>query len=199
MMLDAALSGRSLRNHSILLAHLHPDGSLGKPAQAWKLLLDLERLRIPEGTRLIVGPDMIEELTALLVFEKAPFFTKFEVIEAPTFQAARELFYQDGQASAALAAAIAGYQEVREKAQLASNFNTFFSLSAVEKRLIKARDHSPQHLSARMLATQSIRRPAYLSRFMCAQELDRKLEGISQLKIQLRKKLRRIYHKNYKK
>ncbi len=182
MMLDAAISGRPLRRNTILFADLHIDGSLIKPAKAWDILLDLESLRVPDGTRLIVGSGMLEEMTALLVLQKATFFTKFEVIEAPSFEIARELFYEDGKPSDAARAAISGYQEVREKALVATNFNTFLSLTTVEQRLIKARDHSPQHLSARMLATQAIRRPAYFSRFMFAQELDRRLEGISQLK-----------------
>lgn len=182
MMLDAAISGRPLRRNTILFADLHVDGSLVKPAQAWNLLLDLKDLRVPDGTRLIVGSGMLEEMTALLVLQEATFYTNFEVIEAPNFETARELFYEDGKPSSGVSAAIAGYQEVREKALLATNFNTFLSLATVEQRLVKARDHSSQHISARMLAAQAIRRPAYFSRFMFAQELDRRLEEISKLK-----------------
>jgi hypothetical protein len=198
MMLDAALTGRTLRRNTFFFARLRPDGTLQKPAEAWQLLIDLETLRMPARSRIIVGQGMLEEMTALLVMEKVAFFNKYEVIEAPTFEAARALFYEDGKPSPDLAAAIVGYQEVREKANLANNLNTFLSLSTVESRLVKARDLSPQHLSARLMATQAIRRPAYFSRFMFAQELDRRLEEISRFQYEIDKTPDRAIKDAYK-
>lgn len=198
MMLDAAISGRTLRKNTILFADLQPDGFLRKPAKTWDLLLELEKLRIPRGSRIIVGSGLTEEMTGLLVLEKVEFFTKYEVIEAPSFQAARELFYDDGNPSPDLASAIVGYQEVCEKANLATNLNTFLSLSAVENRLIKVRDSSPHHISTHMLATQSIRRPAYFTRFMFAQELDRRLQKISTFKYSDEQDSDRLLKDSYK-
>lgn len=199
MMLDAALTGRTLRRNTLFFARLRADGTLERPAEAWQLLLDLETLRMPASSRIIVGKGMLEEMTGLLVMEKVAFFTKYEIIEASTFEAARKLFYEDGQPSPDLASAITGYQEVREKAILANSLNTFLSLSAVESRLVKARDLDPQHLSARMLATQAIRRPAYFSRIMFAQELNRRLEEISQFEYQIDKTPQRAIKDAYKK
>jgi len=175
MMLDSALTGRPLRRNTYLFARLAADGTLHRPYEAWELLLHLIQVKAPRDTRLIVGPGMEEELNALLVIQKSEFFLEFEVIAAPTFEAARELFYEEGQPAETLATAIAGYQEVREKAFLANSLTTFLSLTAVESRLVKARESSPLHLSASMLATQAVRRPSYLTGFMLAQELDRRL------------------------
>jgi len=133
MMVDAALSGRPLRRNTYLFADFKADGALGKPARAWDLILDLEELGAPRGSRIIVGYGLLEEMTALLVLKK-------------------------------------------------NNLGTFLSLSAVETRLVKARDFYPAHLSARMLATQAIRRPDTFSRFMLAQELDRRLRKVATFK-----------------
>ena len=183
MMLDSALSGRPLRRNTYFFARLSDDGTLERPAKAWEILLKLIETKVPRGTRLIVGPGLEEELTALLVLQKADFFVNFEVIEAPTFEIARTLFYDDGSPENNLATAIAGYDEVRTKAFVANSLATFLSLNAVEERLVKARDASPLHLSARMLAAQSVRRPAYFSRYMVAQELDRRLEPLARFDI----------------
>ena len=179
MMLDAALSGRPLRRNTYLFARLAADGTLNRPYKAWELLLHLIQTQVPRDARLILGSGMEEELNALLVIQKAGFFVDYEVISAPTFEAARELFYEDGKPAEAIATAIAGYQEVREKAFLSNSLNTFLSLTAVESRLVKARDASPLHLSAAMLATQAVRRPAYFTKFMMAQELDRRLQPLA--------------------
>ncbi|YCM46456.1 hypothetical protein V2O64_10545 [Verrucomicrobiaceae bacterium 227] len=182
MMLDAALTGRPLRRNTHLFAHLNADGSLGRPAKAWEILLHLLQTKAPPATRLIVGPGLDEELNALLVIQQSGFFVDFEVIAAPTFEAARQLFYEDGKPADDLATAIAGYQEVREKALIANSLATFLNLTAVENRLAKARDASPLHLSARILATQTIRRPDSLSRFMLAQEMDRRIQPLLDFK-----------------
>ncbi len=179
MMLDAALTGRPLRRNTYLFARLAADGTLNRPYKAWELLLHLIQTKVPRDARLIVGTGMEEELNALLVIQKAGFFVDFEVIAAPTFEAARELYYEDGKPNEAVASAIAGYQEVREKALLANSLGTFLSLTAVETRLVKAREASPLHLSATMLATQAVRRPAYLTKFMLAQELERRLQPLA--------------------
>lgn len=198
MMLDAAISGRPLRRNTILFARLRASGDLEKPLHAWELLRRLEELSLPTGTRLIVGKGMIEDLTGMLVIEKASFFTKYEVLEAPTYEEARNLFYDDGKMPAELQIASDGYIEVRDKAVQATNLQTFLSLSAVEQRLTKASKISPKHLSAMMLAKQSIRRPAYFSRSVFAQELNRLLEPLSQFRYQLDKTLERTIKDAYK-
>ena len=185
MMLDAAVSGRQLRRNTILFARLRASGDLERPVHAWDLLYRLKELSLPSGTRLIVGKGMIEEMTGMLVIESASFFTKFEVIEAANFDEARELFYVDGKMPEVLRAASNGYIEVRDKAIQANNLGTFLSLSAVEQRLVKASQLSSKHLSAMMLAKQAVRRPAYFSRFMFAQELNRLLEPLSRFEYQI--------------
>ena len=131
--------------------------------------------------------------------EKASFFTKYEVIEAPTFKAARELYFADGKPDARLVSAMAGYEEVRQKALQTKNLATFLGLSSVEGRLVKARDFWPGHLSATLLAEQAIRRPAYFTRFMFAQELDRRLEELSRFRYTIDKTLARAMKDAYKK
>jgi hypothetical protein len=182
MMLDSAVTGRPLRRNTLFFARLRPSGKLEKPAQAWELLLHLETLRLPGKTRLIVGSGMIEEMTGLLVLDKASFFTRFEVLEAPTFEDARALYFQDGSLPEDLQAAHDGYLEVREKADQANHLGNFLSLASVEKRLVRARDLSPHHLSARMLATQAIRRPAFFTRRLAAEEIDRLLDPVSRFR-----------------
>jgi len=76
---------------------------------------------------------------------------------------------------------------VRAKAKQANNLKSFLSLESVEVRLVKARNQSPYHLSAKMLATQAIRRPTSLTRFMFAQDLDRRLEEISNFQYEIDK------------
>ena len=199
MMLDAAVTSRPLRRNTILFARLRADGSLDKPTHAWELLLRLEELKLAPSTRLIVGSGMMEEMIALLVLGKASFFTKYEVIEAPTFKAARELYFADSKPGSKLASAMAGYEEVRQKALQAKKLGTFLSLSSVEGRLVKARDFWPKHLSATLLAEQAIRRPAYFTRFMFAQELDRRLEELSKFQYQIDKTPPRAIKGTYKK
>lgn len=185
MLLDAAVSGKPLRSDTLLFARLRADGSLHKPVLAWEILLRIEELVLPIGTRIIVGQGMMEEMNAMLVLNKASFFTKYEVIEASTFAEARELFYENGQLPADLQAAREGYLPVRDKAMQENNLGTFLSHSAVEDRLVKASKICPRHLSAKMLATQAIRRPAYFTRYMFAQELNRLLEPISRFEYQI--------------
>lgn len=199
MMLDAAVTGRPLRRNTILFGRLRADGSLERPVSAWELLLRLEELRLAPGTRLIVGSGLMEEMTAFLVVEKASFFTKYEVIEVSSFNDARELFYADGKPDPGLTSSMAGYAEVRDKALQANNLGTFLSLSSVEQRLIKARDLWPKHLSNSLLAEQAIRRPAYFTRFMFAQELDRRLEELSQFEYVIDKTPERAIKDAYKK
>lgn len=141
---------------------------------------------------------MIEEMTAMLVMENTSFFTKFEVLEAPNFEEARNLFYDDGKIPDDLQAASDGYIEVRDKAVQADNLGPFLSLSSVEQRLTKASNLSQKHLSAMMLAKQSIRRPAYFTRFMFAQELNRRLEPLAQFEYQIDKTPLRAIRDAYK-
>ena len=180
MMLDAAISGRSLRRNTIFFAKIRANGNLEKPLHAWELLRRLEELQLPTGTRLIVGTGLIEEMTAFLVLNKASFFTKYEVLEVATFAEARELFYRDGKPPINLQNASEIYQTVRDKAVQANNLATFLDHPAVEERLTKALEFSPNHLSVSLLTQQCIRRPAYFSRTVFAQELDRLLEPLAQ-------------------
>ena len=182
MMLDAAVTGRPLRRDTILFARVRASGKLEKPARAWEILHRLEQLQLPGKIRLIVGTGMIEEMNAMLVLNKASFFTRFEVLEAPTFEDARSLYFQDGKMPEGLQAASVGYLEVREKADEANNLAAFLELPSVEKRLVQTSRFSPHHLSARMLATQTVRRPAYFTRHMAAEDLDRRLEKVSRFR-----------------
>lgn len=187
MMLDAAVSGRPLRRNTILFARLRANGDLERPLYAWGLLHRLEELGVPTGTRLIIGKGLIEEMTGMLVVEKAAFFIKYEVLEASTFEEARNLFYEDGKLPKDLQAASNRYIEIRNKAIQATNLGSFLSLSAVKERLAKANQLSPSHFSAAMLAKQSLGRPAYFSRFIFAQELNRLLEPLAQFEYQIDK------------
>lgn len=199
MLLDAAVSGKTLRRNTLLFARLNADGSLLKPSRAWEIMLRLEELRLPAGTRIIVGSGMLEEMVAMLVVEKATFFTKYEVLEAATFKEARPLFYQDGKLPDQLQSASDGYLEVRDKAPESSRaLGTFLSLSSVEERLVRASNFSPKHLSALMLAKQAIRRPAYFSRYMFAQELNRRLEPLANFEYQIDKTPERAIKDIYK-
>ena len=185
MMLDAAVSGRPLRRNTILFARLQATGNLEKPHYAWELLQRLEELSLPTGTRLIVGKGLIEEMTGMLVLDKASFFTKYEILEVSNFEMARELFYEDGKLPKDLQTATKSYLEVRDKAMQVTNLGTFLSLSAVKDRLIKASQLAPNHISTVMLARQSVRRPAYFSRSLFAQELHRLLEPLAQFKYKI--------------
>lgn len=185
MMLDAAVSGRPLRRNTILFARLQATGNLEKPHHAWELLQRLEELNLPARTRLIVGKGMIEEMTGMLVLDQASFFTKYEVLEASNFEVARKLFYEDGKLPKGLLTASKSYLEVCEKALQVAHLGNFLSLSAVKDRLIKASQLSPNHISAVMLAQQSVRRPAYFSRFLFTQELNRLLEPLAQFEYEI--------------
>lgn len=182
MMIDSALTRRPLRKDVILFADLNEQGGLSKPKKSWNHFLEMMGQEQPTKTRLIIAPGALEELTTLLVLDQASFFITYEVIEAETFDEARELFYEDGSPSEGLVNAITGYGPVREKAREANILNTFLSLSVVEDRLLTVRRHSEKHLSGVMLATQSVRRPAYFTKEMFACELDRRLEKIAELK-----------------
>lgn len=185
MMLDAAVSGRPLRRNTILFARLQATGNLQKPYYAWELIQQLEEFSLPIGTRLIVGKGMIEEMTGMLVLDKASFFTKYEVLEASSFEMARKLFYEDGKMPEDLKTASKSYLEVCDKALQVAHLGNFLSLSVVKDRLIKASQLSPNHISAAMLAQQSIRRPAYFSRFLFTQELNRLLEPLAQFEYEI--------------
>lgn len=182
MMLDAAVTGRPLRANTVFLARLRPDGSLEKAAKSWELLVALASQPPPIKTRLVVAPGMMAELTGLLVLDKPSFFTRFEVLEAPTYEKARPLLFQDGRFPKMLQGASEGYEEVCEKADLTNNLRNFLSLSSVESRLEKASLLSPRHLSAKMLATYADRRPVYFSRSLAAREIDRRLQALSRIR-----------------
>ncbi len=124
-------------------------------------------------------------MTGMLVLDKASFFTKYEVLEASNFELARELFYEDGKSPKDLLNATKSYLEVRDKAMQVTNLGTFLSLSTIKNRLIKASQLAPNHISAVMLARQSVRRPAYFSRFLFAQELNRLLEPLAQFEYKI--------------
>jgi len=198
MLLDAAVSGKSLRRNTLLFARLRADGTLAKPLHAWEIMIRLQELRPPAGTRLIVGSGMLEEMVGMLVLEKASFFTKYEVLEAATFKKARSLFYDKGKLPEDLKSASDGYLEVRDKAVQANTLATFLSLSPVEERLVKASNFSPRHLSAKMLAKQAVRRPAYFTQYMFAQELNRLLEPLSNFEYVIAKTTDRTIMETYK-
>jgi hypothetical protein len=179
MMLEAAATGRRLRRHTLFFARLLPDGTLAKPAHSWPLLLALDDLELPSQTRLIVGPGLREELEGLLVLNRTSFFTRFEVLEASTYDEARPLFFQDGEWPRTLKIASEGYREVCQKAGQTSSLGNFLSKASVEERLVRASQFSARHLSAKMLATHAVRRPTYFSREMAARDLDRRLEPLS--------------------
>ncbi|MFT6864612.1 MAG: hypothetical protein ACJAVK_003180 [Akkermansiaceae bacterium] len=198
MLLDAAVSGKSLRRNTLLFARLRADGTLAKPLHAWEIMIRLQELRPPAGTRIIVGSGMLEEMVGMLVLEKASFFTKYEVLEAATFKKARSLFYDTGKLPEELQSASDGYLEVRDKAVQANTLATFLSLIPVEERLIKASNFSSRHLSAKMLAKQAVRRPAYLTQYMFAQELNRLLEPLSNFEYVIAKTPDRTIMETYK-
>ena len=66
-----------------------------------------------------------------------------------------------------------------------TNLGTFLSLSAVKDRLNKASQLAPSHISTAMLARQAVRRPAYFSRSLFAQELNRLLEPLAQFEYKI--------------
>lgn len=179
LLLDSASTGRGLLNHTIFMARLEWDGSLQKPAMAWELLLALQEEKRSGPTRLVVGPGLQEELTGLLVLDHPSFFTRFEVIEASTYEEALPLLLEGGKMVTTLESACKRYREICEKASRSTSLGRFLSNAAVEKRLVEASNFSTRHLSAKMLATHADRRPALFSRVMAARDLDRRLEPLS--------------------
>jgi hypothetical protein len=117
---------------------------LKNPHYAWELLQRLEELSLPTGTRLIVGKGLIEEMTGMLVLDKASFFTKYEVLEASNFELARELFYEDGKSPKDLQTATKSYLEVRDKAMQVTNLGTFLSLVHGQRPTHQGQSTCPQ-------------------------------------------------------
>lgn len=172
MMLDSALTGRTLKSNVILFAKLESDGSLTRPAESWKLIQALRKQRPAPNTRFLVPPEMEAELEGLLVQEDAAFLLRFEVIGCRDFSEARELFYTAGEIPSGLTQASVIYRDIVEKASpRMKDLGSFLVYDSVEKRLADAvRSHS-HHLSAKVLFKQaSGHRPDKFSRRVFAME-----------------------------
>lgn len=149
LMLDAALSGRPLRDNTILFAGISPDGTLSPLTLSWSLLKALETSDLPRGSRLIVPPSIAADLQGFTLVAQPEFFLKFEILSAATFEEARNLFYQDVELSSEDNSAFQAFQDVLEKAPQ-TNLARFLKFSGVKERL-KLATQSPSHLSAKLL------------------------------------------------
>ena len=172
IMLDSSLKGEPLRKNVLLFAKLQMDGSFSRPAKSWQLIQALRKLRPAPGTRIIVPPQLEEEMTGLLVQEDAAFLMRFEVISCRDISEAQELYLSNGDIPKSLSNSSAIFQEVVEKARPRMNdLNVFLAFESVKKRLATAVQSNPRHLSAKVLYRQaSGNRPSKFSTTIFAME-----------------------------
>jgi hypothetical protein len=182
MMLDAASTGRPLAPNIVLFARLGADGSLSRPFESWPLIHSLRDKRPTAGTRLLVPPELVEELTALLVLEHPSFLLRFEIISCGSFDEARQIYLEDAQLPDDIQAASKIFKEVTEALRKTSDGNIAAALvyDSVKSRLKEAAEASPRHLSAQILLKQaSGKRPSSFSTPMFAREFIRITESLT--------------------
>ena len=182
MMLDAASTGRPLASNIVLFARLHADGSLSRPFESWPLIYSLRNKRPSAGTRLLVPPELAEELTALLVLEHPSFLLRFEIISCASLNEARQIYLEDAQQPDDIQAASKIFKEVTEALRRTSDGNIAAKLvyDSVKSRLQEAAEASPRHLSAQILLKQaSGNHPSSFSTPMFAREFIRITESLT--------------------
>lgn len=178
LLLHSALSEKMLRPDLTILGDLKPDGTLTRPKYAWDYL---SALRSGPGGRLLVPPDLKEELHALIVLEDPEFFIKYEVLVVSSLDTALRFGTLGGDPQD-LASASATFAEIKEAAK-GRDLGPLTVIESVRERLISIRQDAPYHLSAAALLLQGSgnNRPTHLSQPILARELTRALEPMNWL------------------
>lgn len=177
LLVHAAFLGESLRDDLVFMGVPQADGSLVSPANAWELL---DALRHGPGGRLLVPPDLLPSLRALLVLGDPDFFVKYEVLTVRSLDAAVSFGSAVGDPEE-LAGASAQFQELRRIAA-SKPISTLAANPHVRSRLEAVREAAPDHLSAQMLLLQgSGQRPTRLDLPTLRQELTFALDPMDQV------------------
>lgn len=176
LLLHAALSEKPLRSDLTILGDLQSDGTLTRPKHAWEYL---SVLRKGPGGRLLVTPDLKEELHALLVLEDPGFFIKYEVLVVSSLDAALRFGTLGGDPQDLVTASTV-FAEIQSAAK-GRKLGPLTVLESVRERLISIRKAAPYHLSASALLIQGSGkdRPTKLTQPILARELSRALEPMS--------------------
>ena len=135
----------------------------------------LRKSRPAPGTRLLVAPELEEEMMGFLVQGDAAFLLRYEIISCRNISEARELYLSNEKIPETLSDAANIFRAVVEKARPRMNdLNAFLAFESVKKRLASAVRANPRHLSAKVLSLQaSGNRPSQFSSKIFAMEYHR--------------------------
>ena len=149
LLLHAAMTGRELRQDLVFVGDLGIDGSLSRPRQSWDYL---RALRLADGGRLLVPPDLQPELRAMIALEDPGFFLRWEVLVVSSLDVAFSLASVGGDPEG-LAATSQLFTELREISK-GKDVGQLCVNKHVRQRLSNIKSKAPFHFSASMLLIQ---------------------------------------------
>lgn len=170
---NAAITGKEPQ--ATILGTVDKSGNYTVPQGFWDQLRELEKKGA--GGRLILPAGAADYLTAILAFENAQFFLKYEVLLAKDFKQALELSTKV--TPEAYAGPLGQFAEIQAKATTQS-VGPYVTNSFVRRRLTEISQAAPFHYSAKMLLVQgSGNRPTLVPRGVMLAEIRRALEPVT--------------------
>lgn len=169
---SAAITGKE--PDGTILGAVDPAGNYTVTPGFWDQLRAVEK---GKGGRLILPAGAVDYLTAMLAFEKASFFLRYEVLLAKDFKQVLELSARES--ASADATPFSQFAEIRAKATPQA-VGSYLTNSFVRRRLTEIAQAAPFHYSAKMLLIQgSGNRPTLLPRAVMVSEIRRALEPVA--------------------
>ncbi|NIP95011.1 MAG: hypothetical protein GWO24_16820 [Akkermansiaceae bacterium] len=178
LLLHAALTGKPLRREIAFVSDLREDGSLTRPLWSWDYI---HALRSGAGGRLLVPPDLMGELLAMLVLEDPGFFLKWEVLVVRSLDETLELA-SEGADPEGVAAAAQMFEDVRRVSE-GNDVGQLCVNLRVRERLREIQSVAPHHFSSAMLLLQGSgqQRPIRFERRITARILRSAVEPLAGL------------------
>lgn len=170
---NAAITGKE--PGATILGTVDSSGNYAVPPGFWDQLRALQKNG--EGGRLILPAAAADYLTAILAFENAQFFLKYEVLLAKDFKQALELSAKVP--PEAYAGPLGQFAEIQAKSARQS-VGPYVANSFVRRRLTEIAQAAPFHYSAKMLLIQgSGNRPTLVPKAVMLAEIRRTLEPVA--------------------
>jgi hypothetical protein len=171
---SAAITGKE--PDGTILGAVDASGNYTVTPGFWEQLRAVEK---GKGGRLILPAGAADYLTAMLAFEKASFFLRYEVLLAKDFKQLLELSAKEPESEYAVP--FGQFAEIRAKATPQS-VGSYLTNSFVRRRLTEISQAAPSHYSAKMLLIQgSGNRPTLIPRAVMVSEIRRALEPVAEV------------------
>ncbi|RYD21363.1 MAG: hypothetical protein EOP88_11685 [Verrucomicrobiaceae bacterium] len=169
---NAAITGKE--PDATILGSVDTSGNYTLPKGFWDQLRAVDK---GKGGRLILPMAAADYLTALLAFENARFFLKYEVLLAKDFKQALE--FSSKATPEAYATPLGQFAEIQAKATEGS-VGSYLTNSFVRRRLAEISQAAPFHYSSKMLLIQGAgNRPTLIPKAVMTSEIRRALEPVA--------------------